>query len=698
MKVMQRINVVTLLIFIMICFSFRNAAINTYKPAPISDGKIYDASLLDWHLWCYRPNVWRMNFNFEQLTGSWAEHADIPINIPGSVQQALKSAGIIEDWNIGLNHNKIEWIENRHWLIATEVPDEWLAINENEKIFIHCKGLDQKGILLVNGQEAGRFENTFLPYDFLITPFLKESNNNILFLFESPPENLAQIGWTSKIKDWKPRFNYGWDWTPRIVQIGIWDKVLIHRIYDDQPMFENLNVVASADKTKDIGSVSITAKLNKNALSQRIRVSLTGAEGEIVFEETFPAIDISNSVRWDNLDVKRWWPNGAGEQSLYNLHISLIDETGNQIQQDTKRIGFRNIEWSQTRGAPIDADPWICSVNNQPLFLQGINWTPIRPNFADLQKDDYKRRLQLYKDMGVNTIRIWGGGFSEKECLYDLCDEMGILIWQDFPLSSSGLDNYPPEELNVVHEIAQIVTHYVNRLHHHTSLLLWCGGNELYEKGDVAPVTDKHIMVKTMKEVVSLLDPARRFVAASPSGPAISVDLSSVGKGKHWDVHGPWKLPYTATDQTMKAVEDYWTRDDAMFRSEVGVPGAMSLETMNKYKGDFQLLPASMANPLWRNVSWWIEWDEYTATGGNAGDINEYIKWSQDRQTKGLTVALKKSKDRFPACGGFIVWMGHDSFPCMINTSLIDFDGNPKPVFSELGKIWNDNSYMKEKY
>jgi len=135
-----------------------------------------------------------------------------------------------------------------------------------------------------------------------------------------------------------------------------------------------------------------------------------------------------------------------------------------------------------------------------------------------------------------------------------------------------------------------------------------------------------------------------------------------------------------------------------MFRSEVGVPGAMSLETMNKYKGNFQLLPASMDNPLWRNVSWWIEWDEYTSSGGNAGDISEYIKWSQDRQVKGLTVALKKSKDRFPACGGIIVWMGHDSFPCMINTSIVDFDGNPKPVCRELGKIWNDNAYMKDKH
>jgi beta-mannosidase len=695
-KTMQKNILSALLISLLLGYSSTNSAA-TAQPSDSKKG-IYDATLLDWHVWCYRPNVWRMNFNFEQLTGSWAEHANIPINLPGSIQQALKSAGIIEDWNIGLNHTKIEWIENRHWLIGAKVPDEWFRVNQDEQLFIECKGLDQKGILMVNGQEAGRFENTFIPYKFLISPFLKESNNNILFLFETPPENLAQIGWTSKIKDWKPRFYYGWDWIPRILQTGIWDKVLIHRVNDNQPMFENLKVVATADKLKDLGSVTITAMPNRYALSQRIQVHLTDEEGKSVFEDTFRAAEAINGKCWDNLDVKRWWPNGAGEQQLYKLQITLIDEQGNKLQQETRRIGFRQIDWSHTKGAPIDADPWLCSVNNQPIFLQGINWTPIRPNFADLQYDDYARLLKLYRDGGINTIRIWGGGFPEKDWLYDLCDEMGILIWQDFPLSSSGLDNYPPEDLKLVDEIRQIVTHYVKRLHHHPSLLLWCGGNELYEMGDVAPVTDKHIMVKAMKDVVSLLDPARRFLSGSPSGPKISVDMNLVGKGVHWDVHGPWKLPFSATDQTMKAVEEYWSKDDAMFRSEVGVPGAMSLETMQKYNGGLQLLPASMENPLWRNVSWWIEWDEYITSGGNSSEINAYIKWSQERQTKGLTMALKKNKDRFPACGGFIIWMGHDSFPCMINTSLVDFDGHPKPVFRELSRIWKENAYMKEKH
>jgi|AGTN01.2.fsa_nt_gi Beta-galactosidase/beta-glucuronidase len=685
-----------ILCFLYVCSGLTVKTYADHTDAINSNVNVSDASSLDWRLWCYRPNVWRMNFNFEQLTGSWAEHADIPMAVPGSIQQALKNAGVIEDWNIGINSRKIEWIENRHWLVVAKIPNEWLSVKEGEKIIVECLGLDYKGILMVNGHEAGRFENTFLPYNFDISPFIKESNN-IVFVFECPPENLAQIGWTSKITEWKSRFNYGWDWMPRIVQTGIWDKVFIHKVKEEQPMLEDLKIVASADKTKDIGGLSVSAKLNKTALSQRIHVTLTGSDGKKVIEETFSADDLSRHKTWSNLKIKRWWPNDLGEQALYTLQIRLIDEKGNQLQQNTKRIGFRHIEWTQCKGAPINADPWICNVNDQPVFLQGINWTPIRPNFADLQIEDYTKRLQLYKEMGVNTIRIWGGGFPEKEWLYDLCDEMGILIWQDFPLSSSGLDDYPPEGLQEVHMISQIATHYVKRLYHHTSLLLWCGGNELYERDGVAPITDKHVMIKAMKDVVSLHDPTRRFVEASPSGPSIYGSYDTFGAGKNWDVHGPWDLPYTEQDKTMNAVEDFWSKDDAMFRSEVGVPGAMSVEMMNKYKGEFRLLPASMENPLWRNVSWWLQWDEYKKTGKNTENIYEYVNWSQNRQTEGLTSALKKCKDRFPACGGFIIWMGHDSYPCMINTSLIDFDGNTKPVAVELSKIWKDNSYLKLK-
>ncbi|HNX56173.1 MAG TPA: hypothetical protein PKO30_11355, partial [Prolixibacteraceae bacterium] len=216
----------------------------------------------------------------------------------------------------------------------------------------------------------------------------------------------------------------------------------------------------------------------------------------------------------------------------------------------------------------------------------------------------------------------------------------------------------------------------------------------LYElENNVVPVTDKHPMIKAMKEWVNLQDPQRRFLTGTPSGPNKTGGWKNFGQGINWDVHGPWNLPFASDDSTMVSVDRFWKTDDALFHSEVGAPGAMSAEMINKYKGKYDALPANTANPFWRNVNWWIEWNDYLKYRKNqpANSLSDYVAWSQKRQTEGLCIALRNCKNRFPACGGFIIWMGHDSFPCPVNTSIIDFDGNLKPVAYELEKIFKTN-------
>ena len=648
----------------------------------------YNLSALEWKLWGSRPESWKMDFNFNELIGPRAEYMNIPVKVPGSVQKALKDAGFIEDWNIGNNYINMEWIENRHWIFVTRIPDEW--IKKESKTILKCLGLDDNGVILVNGKEAGNFNNAFIPYRFDITPYLKDKNNTIAIVFKCPPSYLGQIGYTSKIKDWKPRFYYGWDWVPRFVQIGIWDNILMEVTNKESIAFGDLKIVSGADKVKDLGNLQISAELTPQALRGKVRIQLNGVKGEQVLDETIPAAQLRYGKVWDNLKIKRWWPNGSGDQVLYKLVCTLLDVNGISRKVIERNIGFKNIEWLPCQGALPEADPWLCSVNNKPVFLQGVNWSPIRPDFADLTEPDYRKLISTYKDLGINIFRVWGGGFPEKDWLYNICDEMGIMIWQEFPLSSSGLDNYPPETPEEILVMSKISENYVKRLRHHVSLLLWCGGNELYEMGDVAPVTDKHPMIRCMKEMVKAEDPGRRFVTGSPSGPVIYGGLNNFGKGVSWDVHGPWTLPFTATDRTMNAVRYFWNHDDALIHSEVGVAGAMSAQMINKYRGKFPALPANMNNMLWRQVSWWIEWSDFLNdhNGKEPVSLEEYVAWSQERQTTGLTIALKANKSRFPACGGFIIWMGHDCFPCPVNTSIIDFDGNLKPVAIELSKIW----------
>lgn len=663
--------------------------------------KTHDLTSLDWRLWGYRPDAWRLNFNFSDFSGTWAEYIDIPAEVPGSVRNALLKAGIIPDWNYGLNNTLSEWVENRDWLFVTKIPDNWVP-EKGKKFFLHCDGLDYNGIIKVNGKEAGTFKNTFIPHTFDITPLLKAKDNTLAIVFQGNPHSLGQIGFTSKIKDWKPRFYYGWDWVPRIVQTGIWDKVWLSVEDNLQPKLEQIQIITDASREKDAGKLLINASLDERFLHNKIYITLSNESGKKIVDDVITGYDIVNSKAWNNLEIKRWWPNGSGEQPLYTVQISLFANHNAIIQKVTRKVGFRHIEWLPCEGAEENAEPWICSINDTPVFLQGVNWTPIRPDFADLKESDYKKLLSTYKKLGVNTIRVWGGGFPEKEWLYDLCDEMGILVWQDFPLSSSGVDNYPPEGVDVVYGMSKIVRHYIIRLQHHASILLWCGGNELYTKDNTTTVTDKHVMIKEMEDIVHMLDPLRRFVFGSPSGPDISATVSNFGSGNNWQTHGPWGLPYTtpynevlkADDNKMKAVESYWERNDALFISEAGVPGAMSAEMIKKYAGNYDPLPANIKNPLWRNVNWWIDWDEFVAENKEKSSytLEDYVSWSQERQTRGLTIAVKTMKEKFPRCGGFLIWMGHDCFPCMVNTSIIDFEGNPKPAAVELSKIWKKQS------
>jgi beta-mannosidase len=358
--------------------------------------------------------------------------------------------------------------------------------------------------------------------------------------------------------------------------------------------------------------------------------------------------------------------------------------------EEVRTIGFKRVEWRPCEGAPPAADPWLCVVNDRPIFLQGVNWTPIRPNFADVTEGDYRKRLELYRDLGCNLLRVWGGAFPEKECFYRICDELGLLVWQEFPLSSSGVDNWPPEDEQSIAAMAAIAASYIERRQHHVSLLLWCGGNELVgglhgsKVGAVVPVDVSHPLIGRLAQVVAERDPGRRFLPTSSSGPRFGARAADFGKGLHWDVHGPWKLP-----GTMAEWRAYWERDDALFRSETGAPGASPVEIIRRMRGALPETPGTANNPLWRRTGWWIEWPVFVQEHGREPEsLEEFVTWSQSRQAEALAIAARACKTRFPRCGGFLVWMGHDSFPCTANTAIVDFDGEPKPAALALQAVF----------
>ena len=647
--------------------------------------KTINLSSLNWELVGTKPHYWRLWEQMDEMRIKHPENATVPANVPGSVQQTLLDAGIIPDWNIGTNYRDIEWIENRHWIYFADIPDTYFQVGSTT--ILHCKGLDGDGEVWLNGQKVGEFNNTHLDYRFDISAFLKTSGNRLALVFFCPERYQGQVYWTSKTRMNKPRFYYNWDWCPRIIQTGVYDEICLE--ISDAVEIAQLYSYTDVDIDTKTGKLQLIAVSSAEITNETIKICLKGTDDVCIFNKTFPAKNFSEGVEIEIPNVLLWEPNGIGNQPLYTLSCSLISEHDAEIQTINRRLGFRSIKWLPCENAHPEADPWILNVNGKNIFMQGVNWTPFRTMFADVTREMYREWLLKYKNMGANLLRVWGGATLEKACFYELCDEMGLMVWQEFPLSSSGICNTPPEDTESVELMAQIVESYIRRRHYHASLIAWSGGNELYNKENTQPLDFSHPLLAKAKEVCEKLDLHHRIMPTSPSGPTIYYNPELNGKGIQWDVHGPWWLPFEPTDSEFSNIRTYWESSDALFHSEAGVPGASSVELIEKYRGNYAVLPVSVDNPIWGQFSWWIEADKFELEKNRQPEtLDEYVAWQQDRQTKGLVIAIEAAKNRFPACGGFIIWMGHDCFPCPANTSVFDYEGNAKPVVTDIERIW----------
>lgn len=613
----------------------------------------------------------------ETGVASTCEAPAMECRIPCSVQKVLRDNSVIGDWNVGLDHRRSEWVEHRHWMFTCEIPGDLFSAGR-EYAFV-SEGLDYKGEVYFNGALIGSFANSFLPVRFPITEW-KEGSNRLTIVFLEAPKWLGQFGRTSEITAPKTRFYYGWDWTCRFVQTGVWDKTYITETCGGHVTC--CRMFADADPETGRGILTVSARFSSPYRGDA-RIAVRDGD-RVIFSETCAADGELWTRAFIDIPAELWDVNGAGSQTLYTAEVSFdaIDETV------TKRVGFRHIEWKRTAGASPSSGKWLCSINGRDTFLQGFNWVPPYHNFADCTREDYAELVRIYKDLGVNIFRVNGVGVLGTEDFYDLCDEAGILVWQELPMSSSALDNTPPYDKDFADEMDRIFVSYIDRRCHHPSLLLWSGGNELFTdshlSGRMRPCSDEHPLLKRLQDTACREDPCHRFITGSPTGPSFTVDDSNRGKGVNENVHGPWKA------DSIDDWADYFARDDAMFRSETGAPGASSIEVIARYAGGAPSMPVANDSVFWaRPYHWWLETAEFEREHGRQPvSPEEYVIWSQRRQAQLLYIAARETKKRFPACGGFMVWMGHDLYPCPCNTSVIDYHRNLKPAALSLGLVF----------
>lgn len=632
----------------------------------------------EWQLTGWRQNDWRLGLTPERAKVQEPDIPSVPIAVPGSVRGALERAGIVPDSTVGAQSRLSEWIEHRHWVYSREIPSaasEWLDEHPRERIVLECEGLDTKGVVLVDERIVGEFEGSFSTHRFDITESIADGGRTLQIVFTDLPQGLGQNGWTSRIREFKDRFSFGWDWTPRLVQVGISGPI---RLVASVGMALHLARVSTDYRADDgTGSVTIDASACAIPPAAVVSVRITG-----------PDVDITSGIPdHGNIVIpvrpRPWHVRPMGRQALYTLTLAVRAADGVSEQREFV-LGFRELMWVPTEAAPKGADNWLCVVNGHAVFLSGVNWVPIRPDRADIPSVEYRSRLVAYRDMGMTMIRVWGGAGAEADVFYDLCDELGLLVWQELPLSSSGLDNEPPIDDTFARDLARIATLYAERLRHRPCLAVWCGGNELTRVSAPAvpgqPLDDSHPALGAARAALERSDPGRRYIATSPMGPRFDADPAEYGAGVHHDVHGPWE--WTDSEESWEA---YWGADDAVLRSEVGVAGATGIGLLTQ-KGLLPDVPRAELRSLWTHSSGW--WLRTFDDADPDQPIEAWVISSQQRQQRMLRIAASSTLSRFPRAAGFLVWLGHDTFPCAVSLSLLDWNAQPKPAADGLKSVF----------
>lgn len=601
----------------------------------------------------------------------------------------MREAELLPDWRKGLRSLECEWVEHRHWIAETDLPPQ----TDGGPVILEAEWLDYHGWILIDGEIRGTFAGPMLPHRIDLTPWLGDNRSHRLsVVFDLPPEEQGQFGFTSQSHLFKPRFNYSWDWCPRFVPIGAWGRIrLLSGPAADAAV---VSIQSSLDETTaGTGSLSVRVTVGPIAHPASVWKVCLLDEGIVAAERVFPLT--MEFLTLDHVPVVPWQVNTHGEPKVYTVEVSLLNASGVPEFTETRTTGFRTIRWLPCEGAPAGADPWLCEVNGKPVFLQGVNWTPVKVNYPDVTCQDYVRLIEQYRRMGCTLFRVWGGAFLESEDFYDLCDRSGILVWQEFPLSSSGIENTPPDDPAVINTLEQIARSWCRQRTHHPSLILWSGGNELYTGPSIhdpslqAPVTRDHPCIARLARVCAEECPDRRFIPASPSGPVDYARAENYGRGIHYDTHGPWGQ---GSDPDLEAWQHYWDDDDALFRSEVGMPGAMDPDAIRCWAAGETCWPPE--GRYWvHTAAWWTQWGnvlcEVCASAPNAEEaLRQYCAWTRERQARCYEIAARACKARFPRCGGFLVWMGHDCFPCPANNSLFDVEGKPKPAVDALRKVF----------
>ena len=621
-------------------------------------------------------NNWKFQYSQES---KW-----INAEVPGSIHLDLWNHNLIPDPFYSDNEETIQWVSKQGWdyrLLFSLEND----MTEKKNKILRFEGLDTFCDVFLNGNQILSSNNMFHPWEIDVTDLVNLEENELLLKFKSPLKLM-----TSKIKNAdyelpadndkagglspyirKAPYHFGWDWGPCFVTMGIWKKVELIGYDSFRTVQTTINQISCNDKV-----ATLESELHIESNSEFIGEVIIKDESSAIQEQFEVTLNPGLNILLHKFDVfspKLWWPKGYGNQNLYNFQI-LIKINGFTIDLE-KQIGIRNVNINTSKD--VDGEKFEININGKPFFAKGANWIPADSFTTKISKKDYNSILNNAIYANFNTLRVWGGGIYEPDEFYQLCDEKGILVWQDFMFACSM---YPGDQ-DFLKSVKNEISYQVQRLKHHPSIGLWCGNNEIgvawhnwgWKEKLPSSLWEKdyqELFHKLIPKIINKNDPFRFYW---PTSPGFTTKLPHEGQHYHTGDNHYWGV-WHGGDPFSRFKEN-----TGRFMSEYGMQSFPNFETIKMFcpKDEFEKNSRSMtahqkASLGNKNLEKYL--DMYYP---EAKDFESFIILSQIMQSYALKTAIETHRSSMPKCMGTLYWQLNDCWPG-ISWSTLDYYGNWK--------------------
>jgi beta-mannosidase len=620
-----------------------------------------------------------------QLPADWAAIGaqPCPARVPGEVHVDLLTAGLIPDPFDGDNESVLAWIGRTDWIYRTTF--EWGG-SDHSRTDLVADGLDTVATIRLNGREVGSTANQHRGYRFEVSDGLVVGRNELEVAFAAPvleaQRRAAETGDRPHLYPHpfnairKSAFSYGWDWGPDLAGVGIWKSLRLEswsvvRLGTVRPLaiLDGMN-----------GVLRVHADLEWSATqdqsSAQITVQVAGIDGSVHAQPGQTSAVVSLVVP----DVQAWWPRGYGEQPRYDASVDLaVDDQ--RLGTWRGRVGFRTVALSTQ--ADSAGSEFVIVVNETPIFVKGANWSPGDAFLTRLNRSTYQRAITDAVDAGMNMLRVWGGGCYETDDFYDVCDELGVLVWQDFLLACATY----AEEQPLWGEFEAEARQAVARLAKHPSLVIWNGGNEniwgYVEWNWRVPLAGRTwgdgYYTELFPAIVAELDPRAEYTPGSPF---------SFAKYHHPNDH---RHGTTHVWDVWNQVDYRHYRDQpARFVSEMGFQGPPAWSTLASVVHDEPMDPngaqmlvhqkaidgnLKLSRGLGDHLPMWRTEPQV--------DIDDWHWTTQLNQARAVSYGIAHFRSHYPLNRGTLVWSLNDNWP-VISWAAVDGHGSRKPLWYAL--------------